>query len=184
LIGAAAPFAALVADREIAIGLIGGTALGIALLALQWRSEYRRRTYDPTWVTKFNDDFNSERLCLLRAIAAMELRAQRDGANVEPEAVDDVLDFFEDVGFYLKGDQLTPEVAHHAFHYWIRGYYNAARSYIDDWQKAHPTSWDHVRYLFDSTLDVEKERAKAIARDFLNAEDIDAFIDEERNVAK
>jgi hypothetical protein len=31
--------------------------------------------------------------------------------------IDDVLDIFEDIGFYLYGDQLTPEVAHHSFHY-------------------------------------------------------------------
>ena len=41
------------------------------------------------------------------------LEQNRDELSV----IDDVLDFFEDVGFYERGDQISPEVAHHHFYH-------------------------------------------------------------------
>ena len=104
------------------------------LLGLQMTAEYRRRTYDPTWMLKFDEDFDSDDMRHKRSKAAEDIKKNRtrlDDNDFKSPELDDVLDFFEGVGFLIQGDEMTPEVAHHAFHHWIRGYYVATRQYIE-----------------------------------------------------
>jgi len=67
------------------------------------------------------------------------------------DLIDDVLDILEDVGFYVDGDQISPEVAHHHLFYWIRGYWFAAQPYITEKQQLEPTQWDHLGLLYKET---------------------------------
>jgi len=162
--------------------LLAGVVVGMTLLLLQMRAEYRRRTYDPTWVLKFGDAFNSKEMKCTRSNAAAVL--QNNAGNLRrsefksPE-IDEVLDFFEDLGFYMQGDQITPEVGHHAFHDWIRGYYSAARDYLDVAQETEPTRWEFVKILFDTTNEIEAERSKGRHKKFLDATDLADFLDAE-----
>ena len=100
----------------------------LVLFGFQMIAEYQRRTYDPTLMFKFDDKFDSRELKLTRSNAATVLKSNQAGlgcAGFRSSDVDDVLDFFEALGFFMRSDQITPEVAHHAFFYWIRGYYSA-----------------------------------------------------------
>lgn len=93
----------------------------------------------------------------------MRLALEKKDPDLEhPDLVniDDALDFFEDLGFYVEGDQISPEVAHQAFYYWIEGYYTAARQYIEFRQKTSPTAWDHFKPLYDITSEVEASKVK------------------------
>jgi hypothetical protein len=49
--------------------------LWIALLLLQMRAEYWKRTYDPSWLLKFTDEFHSETMRCTRCKAATFLKA-------------------------------------------------------------------------------------------------------------
>ena len=81
----------------------------------------------------------------------------------------------------MQGDQITPEVAHHAFFYWIRGYYSAAQTYIEAAQRAEPSNWEFVKSLFTITSQIEQERVKKNGKPkvLLDADEITKFLDEE-----
>jgi hypothetical protein len=137
------------------------------LLGFQMNAEYQRRTYDPKWMLKFDDDFTSEDMKRKRSKAARYLKMNRTrlaNADVESPELSDVLDFFEGVGFLMQGDEITPEVAHQAFHYWIHGYYSTALEYIEAIQKEEPTRWECVKGLLELTTEVEKERLRKLGR--------------------
>jgi hypothetical protein len=90
------------------------------LLGLQMNAEYKRRTYDPKWMLKFDDDFTSDDMKRTRAKAASDIKkngTRLGDENFRSPQLDDVLDFFEGVGFLMQGDEITPEVAHQAFYY-------------------------------------------------------------------
>jgi hypothetical protein len=152
--------------------------LGLAFL--QWRSEYRRRTYDSALALKYSDEFHDSEMNAIRRSAATQLRAHRDKVSdpgLEIPELDEIFDFFEDLGFYTSGDQLSAEVVHHSFYYWIRGYCLAAGKYPDEKRKklGESTRWDHIDILFELTSDVEAERSKRNH----DAGDVTAFLEDE-----
>src|SRR5689334_16022825 len=132
---------------EVLWGLTAGVLVGAVLLLVQMYSEYCRRTYDPNWAKRFDDLFNSESMLKTRALAAASLRdnaAQLSHSSFVDSNIEDVLDFLEDLAFYMRGDQITPEVVHHSYHHWIRGYYWTARDYLTAKQLERPCTWEFV----------------------------------------
>jgi hypothetical protein len=78
-------------------------------------------------------------------------------------------------------DQLTPEVAHHAFHNWIRGYYLASQEYRRIWQEKEALHWEFISLLFDATNEIEREKMRRIRRceTVLDDAGIAEFLDDE-----
>jgi hypothetical protein len=154
------------------------------VFVLQTQFEYRRRTYDVTLAQRAQDDWVKSKA--ERSIAAALLRdegprlADIDQYRAKLDPIDDVLDILEDLGFYLQGSQISPEVAHHFFYYWIRGYWCAARPYIEAWQRKEPTRWNHVKSLFDQTSEFESF-VEGVPREklMLASAGIDSFLEEE-----
>ena len=135
--------------------------IAAALLLFQAYSEYQRRTYDLTLAFKFDDRFNSKEMKCLRAKAASCL--ERNTGNLartdsDLADIDEVLDFFDELGFCERGGQISPEVLHQDFHYWIKGYCSAARPYIQaSREKDHPR-WEHVESLNEMVHAVARRR--------------------------
>jgi len=164
---------------EIPWWLIGGGIGGVILLAYQAWSEYQHRTYDPTWAFRFDDRFYDNELKEARFRAASILKDNQGKLRRTDkglEDIDDVLDFFEDIGFYVHGDQISPEVAHHHFYNWIRGYYLAARDYIEAYQEQESASWKHIKELFETTREIE---ARGKGRTTLTGDQISEFLESE-----
>lgn len=174
----------------ISWGLLTIAAIGVVLLILQWRAEFRRRTYDPTWAVKFQDIFTCEETLEIRSRAAKALKEiNEDKRRLIREDrsllyIDDILDLFEDLGFYMQGDQITPEVIHHAFYYWIRGYYSGAQNYITNAQGQRPSQWEFVKGLFETTYEVEIERNGRKIDWPLDRAHLMEFLDEEIGLVK
>jgi len=158
--------------------------LWVVLLGFQMAAEYWRRTYDPTWMIKFDEKFDGEEMRGTRSKAAKALKddhARLASDGYVSSEINDILDFFEQVGFFMQGDQITPEVAHHAFHHWVRGYYSAANKYLEAAQRREPSNWEFVKRLFEITNEVERERAKKKGKReiLLNEAGIAKFLEEE-----
>ncbi len=156
--------------------------LWIALLLLQMNAEYRRRTFDPTWLVKFSDEFHSDELFPTRCKASQFLKKNVGQlADKRSSDLDSLFDFLEQVGFLLQGDQITAESAHHAFHHWIRGYWCAAQDYVAAARAAEPSIWEFVEVLFDMTDQIEQERCKNARKHvkLLDKTGIVDFLDEE-----
>jgi hypothetical protein len=153
----------------------------LGLASFQWRSEYRRRTYDPALAIKYSDEFSGSDMNGSRHRAAKQLKSSRDKlTDAELPELDEIFDFFEDLGFYANGDQISAEVAHHTFYYWIQGYCSAAGDYLDAKRKkpGESTRWEHVRILLDLTSEVEAERTK-LTRGKNIAGDVLEFLNDE-----
>ena len=92
-------------------------------------------------------------MAVQRSHAASTLLANKGhlGEITKPElaSMDDVLDFLEDLGFYQRADHISPELVHHHFFHWVRGYWQAAETYINAWRKKEPARWSHVEELFE-----------------------------------
>ena len=165
--------------------------LAVGLLILRAWSEYRQQTYSPQWISSmFWKEFDNEGTREARKLAAKALKAydgeklrvalsEKDPDKNHPDLVniDEALDFFEDLGFYVEGDQISPEVAHQAFYYWIEGYYLSARDYIMFRQKSSPTMWDHFRPLYEVASEVEASKVKD--RKALDHKDLQKFLEGE-----
>jgi hypothetical protein len=93
--------------------VVGGLILGLVFLLFQARLEYGRRAHDPTWALKYQDKFDSEEMREKRRLAAKTLVDHKEDLSRIDELeqildpIDDVLDFFEDIGFYVHGEQIT-----------------------------------------------------------------------------
>jgi hypothetical protein len=119
------------------------------VLAVQTWAEYRKRTFEPTLAFKLGDDFDSKE---------MEVSRLRERMN---------------------GDQITPEVAHHWYHYWLRGYYPAGYKYMAAKQKEDPTQWKFVEKLLCATTQIEFEMNKNTTKDLLKGDRLSDFLNEE-----
>jgi len=157
-------------EKSKSIAKVFAWVLGPVLLCKTWL-EYNRRKYDPALIFQLQEDF--EELDPKREEAATVCIAflQRAGEENEKEKerwklvnprerekVEPVLDFFEDVGFYLKGDQFSDEVVHHNCHHWIRGWYSVLKGYIEcvhDVQK-EKAAYVWIEPLFGRMSEIEK----------------------------
>jgi len=162
--------------------------VGLAFIIYQTYLSYERRTYDPTWTWRFQSKF--DRIARHRLAAATVLKEKRDilsdiKRNQETlEEIDEVLDFFEDVGFYMQGDYVTPEAAHHQFYHWLRGYWLSAKPYVDARRALESAVWENVENLFIATNEIEYGYPRRITEEQFNDDERDRFLVGEMNSAK
>lgn len=162
--------------------LIAGLFIAAGLLVLRNYLEYRRVIYDPHWAMNFQDRFDGMKKERSRAARILrEKKAELENIeNPELEDIDDVLDFLEDVGLYQRSDYVSPELAHHHFFNWTRGYWQAAGTYVQAWRKEEPARWNHVEELFETSCDIElKEHGGKREQLLLSAADLDKFLRQE-----
>ena len=170
--------ATLVAGNRYApltwIALLAAIAIGIilvGLLVIKTGLEYRRRTYDPILTFEFQRMFDSleEARCEAAKVCKSfldippqsrkwEAVPKRDREKVEP-----VLDFLEDLGFYLQGDQFSDEVVHHTFFHWIRGWYSNLECYVEYYRTVEDemAAYEHIETLHARVSEIEKGYEKA-----------------------
>jgi hypothetical protein len=139
---------------------------------------YRYMTYNPTWGLKYSELFKSlglQRSLAARALKGLSDQAPETGNQTKIVELDDVLDVLDDIGLYVKGEQISPELAHHYFYYWLRGYYQAAKVYIDRRRASEPSRWSHLSFL----VRVTRQANSFWGKDELSPERLEAFLDEE-----
>lgn len=154
----------------------------LVLLVAKTCFQYQNRTYDPMWALRFQTIFDDMQGKRQKAAQAL-LKHNGDRKNVDAHMselsdVDDVLDFFEDIGFYVKGGQISAEVAHHHFYHWIRGYWKASRNYIEACQEFEPARWVHICDLFETTCEIEISQTKKSKEQELEGDSV-TFLNEE-----
>ncbi len=120
-----------------------------------------KRAYDPSLVLRFEKEFFSDMTEQRGKAAAVLLQYSDtgdwgkipDAAEIEP-----ILDFFDNLGFYLYGNQLSERVLHQSFCHWIALYYQEGSSYIRQRQKGEEgekSTWEHIEYLVSEVFEIE-----------------------------
>jgi hypothetical protein len=172
--------------QSVRYWLLGGVLL-IAFIFLRNYVEYRRLKYDPHWAMSFQDRFDREPEARARAAETL-LNNKADLTNLGNERladIDDVLDFFEDVGLYQQADHISPELAHHHFFHWTRGYWQAAKPYVEAWRVKEPARWNHLEELFGTSCDIElREQGGTRERLRLSVAALDDFLKQEAELGK
>jgi hypothetical protein len=161
--------------------------IGALFLGLQWYAEYMKRTYDSTWALKFQSDFESPDMLKRRVDAATCILNNKDDLDKTDQrgdelcVIDWILDFFEDIGFYVHGMQISPEVAYHHFYYYIRGYWQWTEPYVKEWQKKpHEKSrWEHIEELYKTTCEIATRKKESTA---LGLKELLLFIQDEKEL--
>jgi len=157
----------------------------VLFLAYKTYVDYHNRTYDPTWILKFQSVFDEMHPQRKKAATTL-IERKKDLTCIDVKrnelcSIDDVLDFLEDLGFYVKGGQISAEVAHHHFYHWIRGYWKTSRSYIEAWRRQEPTRWECVAELFEMTCAIEVSKTNR-TRDAELESDDESFLTEEQEL--
>ncbi len=105
------------------IWIAAALLVGGLFIFVRSHAEYRKRTFDPKWISEFSKQFGEESMMKARALASQTL-IDRQGKlrtnDITLDNIDDVLDFWDEVGFYVYGDQITPEFAHQTFSIGLR----------------------------------------------------------------
>jgi len=170
------------------------TIMVLALLVLiicQSYLEYKKRTYDPTLVLRYQDIFDD--LIPARRTAAKAILDKQDNAILDKQDeqdlvnIEEVLDFFEDLGFYLEAEQFTAEVLHHHFYHWIRVYLDpkVVNAYVDKERNLQPARWDHLELLLTAVAKIEitkESKVKALAELRFPENDLKKYLAEERDM--
>ena len=142
--------------------LWGILVLAVLVLGLSTFFEYRRRTHDWTLIFQYADTFDE--MTEQRVAAARFLLDKTRNLEEDCGELEDILDIFEDMGFYIEGDQLSSEVVHHTFDYWIRAFCQAAESYIKDRQRKEPLQWGHLDGLRKCVDRIEIRKLKKLGK--------------------
>lgn len=162
--------------------------VAVLVTGYQTYLNYQQKTYDLTWALKFQDKF--EEMAVQRFQAAWLLKNKRELLS-EPKKnrqvlgdIDDVLDLFEDVGFYLQGDYITPEVAYNHFYHWVRGYYQSGKEYIERWQDEEEARWENLKNLYTTLEELESAHEKRIKEEQFEETERGEFLEEEMSTGQ
>jgi hypothetical protein len=150
-----------------------GIVLFLLIVVKTWL-EYRRRTYDPTLIFQFQKEFDlleekciradGAKVCISFLERSEDSRQWKTVPRPEQEKLEPVLDFFEDLGFYLNGDQLSDEVAHHHFFHVLRGWYSNLELYIKYYRedRKQEAAYENIEPLYERVARIEKKYQRPI----------------------
>ena len=100
---------------------------------------------------KLDLQFNSMDFKKERTLAANSLLNQTDLSNAE-----NVFDFFETLGLYLKLGAINSDVVYKFFFHWINIYWVASKEYISLKRQKSKALWNDFEYLYNTMIEIER----------------------------
>jgi hypothetical protein len=141
---------------------------------------------DTTLVKNYDDKFeNMTKRRALAAIAIQEYLSKGKWSLVtnNTDALDDVLGFFDTMGYDQANGLLNPNALHEYFCDDIMAYYQASADYITEVQKTEgATTFEHIKPLFNLMVETEaaKEHTNANAI-YYSKKDLEDYFKSETN---
>ncbi len=102
---------------------------------------------------KFDTTFNAPTFKKVRSRAAKALLTHTNEAEAE-----DVFDFFDTLGLFVRLGALNNEVVHSLFFHWINLYWKAGKGYVGSKQMESSTVWKDFKNLYDRVQVIERQR--------------------------
>src|SRR5271157_1037982 len=121
-------------------------------------SEYKLALYAETTL-RFEGRFTDPSLKKIRSTAAAALLNKQ-----EEEQAEDVFDFFETVGLFIRLGALTEEIAYSVFFHWVNLYWKAGKHHIGSKQQEAASLWGDFERLYNNMCKIER-RAHADSDD-------------------
>jgi len=146
-----------------AVAAIGSTWAAIIAVKKQnenfeQSSRHFRLSLSAELALKLDDRFNSDQFRKCRCLAAKSLLRQNEMVDSE-----DVLDFLETIGLFMRSGALNEEVAYSTFFHWINLYWNAAEKHIQMKRADNSAAWQDLEYAYKNLVALEREKDKASA---------------------
>lgn len=171
---------AIIAYATAVIAFFAIIGLVITLKLSLSESKRTRFSLGIDLILRLDTHFNSGEFRRKRNDAATGLLSGRLSTEAQRVAIDDVLNFFETVGFLTRRDVLDAEVAWNHFFYYMHRYMLSAKKYIETCRKEDPTLWEEFIEVYERLKEVEKRERRLSDKDLLlSDEDRRKFLNSE-----
>lgn len=107
------------------------------------------------------------------AVARKSLARKRLAGDPEPPEMQDILDFFETIGFLVKRDYLIARDVWDMFSYWLFNVFADFKSIIEEEQKHDPSYYQDFSKLIEQLRKIEY--AEGCSDDNPSLEDVEEF---------
>ena len=124
--------------------------------------------YDTALIKSYDDKFeHMTKRRELAAIAILEYLSKGNWNSVtnNTDALDEVLGFFDTLGYDEEHGLVDPDVVHEYFCDDILAYYQVSQKYIEAIQKTDPTEYVHIKPLYETVRKIESEKPPKIRPD-------------------
>jgi len=148
-----------------------------AIVAIWLESRRSRFASGVDLIQKLDREFRSEQFLRTRAHAA---RALLSTPVTNTNAIDEILDFFEEVAFFVRRGALDRETTWYFFFSYIYRFNAAATEYVVAQRRNDATLWHNYITVYPRLLSIEqRERATLGSRKHLSENDVGQFLREE-----
>jgi hypothetical protein len=158
----------------------GGTVVVSVTAVIALYVEARRASFQRgvELLLRFNDDFFvGDPMRKARQRAAEGIKQKKY------EETDDVLDFFETIGFLVRRRAISKLFVWHSFFHWIHRYRLLTKEYVASCRVKDATWWEDFVWLHDRLIRVEKKRRGCPDADIaVDSEEFADFIEDESKV--
>jgi len=146
----------------------------IAIVTLRAQTKSFKLTIGADLAMKLDERFNESSFLEARAHAAQALKSRESIKEAE-----DVFDFFDTIGLFVRLKALDPEIAHSLFFHWINLYWTTGKEYVADKQRTATLRWSDFGRLYDATRRIEEKRDPSSEDLNLKPERIAEYLDDE-----
>jgi hypothetical protein len=129
-------------------------------------------------IIKLMDKFDSDEFQEKRKRAAHDCLNHLEEKN-PGVAIEDILDFFDDVAFLVTKGALDAEMMWHPFYHWLRMYYQASEQYIINRTKTESAVWNYMRSIYPRLSEIEKAESRGLYKDKLTDAELRFHLQEE-----
>lgn len=168
-------------DYEAITAWTGLAAAIVAIYALWAESKRHRFSMGIELILRLEDQFSTQRMYTNRRKAACAFRNKNYVEAVNE--IDEIIDFFEGVGFLVKRGALHRKVVWTFFFSYLFRFWYLAKEYIESERRRDPTLWTEFVDLYNNLLQIEQaDRRKREAPLELNRDDLEQFLREETSL--
>jgi hypothetical protein len=157
-----------------ALAVFSLVALLVAYLGIKSQAESLAKSVSADLCLKMVDRFDSPEMRIKRNSAAEALLSGTDLS-----ATDEVFDFFEILGLYLRKKMLDPELVHSMFFHWINLYWRASNEYIATRRERAEIIYSEFERLHRAVLEIEMKTCPRSRDINPTADEIKKFLEEE-----
>jgi hypothetical protein len=158
------------------LAIMSFVAVGISYWGIKRQTESFALSVSAELCLKLTDRFNSESMIKIRSLAAKALLEKSNSS-----AADEVFDFFETVGLYVRKNAVDKQIAHSMFFHWVNLYWRAGKETIIKNRERCAGIYSDFEHLYDTVLKSEMSVDQK-SRDINPTDaDLEAFLKQEMN---
>jgi hypothetical protein len=148
----------------VAVAFIGSS------IFIQSSAQHHEWEYKNDLVLRYQDRYEDQmvdsRIAAANAVSIYLIKGNWDADTnqYDIDSLENVLAFYDELGFYWKNHEVSTDVLYEHFSYDMRMFCQAGMNYIQT-KRSSPTDWEYVKPLFDELTRIEAKRAGKSIRD-------------------